>query len=207
MIQDNIWNELQYSSDLTRVERDCLIYYWRELQKKAPLVPLIYLEIGVFFGGTFKMMLDEMKANQSGYAVGIDLFETHVNADDNTHVGGTCFLQELQDDLTAKGYPNFRLIKGNSYDEILKLASIPYGLVFIDGNHTYKNTMLDFLTAYAHIQSGYFVFHNSCNNQWPDTEYIQKDGGPHWVVKTILANIPAIQLCGQYDRSAVLYKP
>ena len=197
----DIWDQYKYVTDLTTPEQMAVSQC---VQTRAAISPLIYIEIGVFMGGTFKAILEQTK-NQNVHCWGLDLFEDQVDCDTNTHISGTCHKQVLEDDLKQCGYKHFDLIKGDSIDTLLGMKPIPNGVIFIDGNHTYKATMLDFLLANFIIQHGYFIFHNSTNTHQPDIQYVQRDGGPYLVIQHILQQTN-LEFIGLFDRNTVLKK-
>jgi hypothetical protein len=138
-------------------------------------------------------------------AIGIDLFEDYREAHDRTHIGATANKQLLEEDLKAKGFSEFKLIKSESIDALLALKPIENAVVFIDGNHTFKACMLDFLCAYSKVERGDFIFHNSSNTWDIDIMYMQADGGPFKVIQDIVSTCH-VQLVARYDRNTVIRK-
>lgn len=195
-----MWDKLQYQSDLTSNEHAAIL---NSIRDRMQFDRVTYVEVGVFFGGTFKLVLENFHKQID--IIGIDLFEDYRENSNSTHIGATANKEVLELDLKSRGFTDFHLIKAESLDGLLSLNGIKNGVVFIDGSHTYKATMLDFLSAYIKVESGDFIFHNSSNNWAIDVDYCSRDGGPFRVVQEIVAHLP-LQLMGRHDRSTVIRK-
>ena len=152
----------------------------------------VYAEIGVYFGGTFSKVLRYLKHNKNKYwAHGFDLFEDLQNekfGENQTHdiknkwnILNVAFMSELEEKLKDKGFKFFTLHKGYS-DKKVDEIDININVGFIDGNHTYNQTKLDFESILKKCKKGsIIVFDNSSNNIEPDPRYVALDGGP-WKV-------------------------
>jgi hypothetical protein len=124
--------------------------------------PITYVEIGVLYGGVFRRALEKLRGIHD-FAYGVDLFEDFetVATEDNTHAGNVCKLIELQRALHERGLFNFNLKKGDSAEVVPTLGRFPYGIVVIDGNHTYDATLVDFKNAFRLIEKGFIFFHDT----------------------------------------------
>lgn len=152
----------------------------------------VYAEIGVYFGGTFSKVLNYLQCNKKEYwAHGFDLFEdlqSEKFGENQTHdiknkwnILNVAFKAELEEKLKGKGFEFFTLHKGCS-DKKVDEIDISIDVGFIDGNHTYKQTKLDFESILKKCKRGsIIVFDNSSNNIEPDPRYVALDGGP-WKV-------------------------
>jgi hypothetical protein len=189
-----------FNTDLTRLETEKLIECVRKTGEN------IYIEIGVFEGGTLKKVLEQTKA----YCIGVDLFEDFVVNNDNTHVTGTISRQSLREALEQHfRYTRFELFK---LDSKVFFKSLVYmsknketAVVFIDGNHKYQACMDDVMGALSLISKGYIILHNASNTWEPDTWYIAADGGPYQVTQDLIARSAELRLTyeGTFDRSSI----
>lgn len=182
-------------SDLTPLEIEKLL----ECCSKAP--GETYLEIGVYAAGTFNLVAT--KYNFHNY-VGVDLFEDFKKSPDNTHIDETFSVDQIRAALPSYR-DNIKLLKIDSRE---LLAEIPYGfagLIFIDGNHTYNATMIDFLTSHMLLQYGFICIHNASNTMHPDINYVAADGGPYAVVE-FAKKLPDLEYLGTFDRLAIFRK-
>lgn len=162
----------------------------------------VYLEVGVNYGGTFIKILKWMKQNRMfAKAYGIDLFEDAVKEEQNfkigwpnrtqTHdIGGnfglnTATIDDLKKALNDEGYDNFELLKGYSDKVIPNIVGSKYIHVsFIDGNHTYEQTRLDFEKCFEKSCIGScFTFHNTTKAEY---QQFYKDGGPYKVCEELM---------------------
>lgn len=199
-------------SGIVPEERDIILRLLLEFENP------VYGEIGILFGGTIYNVLKHCKKHNKDVKVyGFDLFEdllleeekftvgwphrtqTHNMLGNGTFGVNVAYEYEIENALKEKGFDNFTLIKGNSSDTIPKVDEI-FDVVFIDGNHTYKQTMLDFEAFYEKSKIGtYFIFHDTLKWQ-ADKDY--KDGGP-WKVCNELRSDNSLKYTGHYNRSAV----
>jgi predicted O-methyltransferase YrrM len=157
-----------------------------------------YLEIGVFGGGTMHFLKSTTDTTQF---VGVDLFEDFETSDDNTHKSGTFPVEKVRELLGNR----VRLIKGNSLEELPKLAEAgeKFDFIFIDGNHSYDGTIADFENAKKILApGGQLGFHNCSTHVWPDYLYIKDDGGP-WQVTQELKTSKEWRCLAEIDRLCV----
>ena len=193
-------------TDLSEIETQCILELLNKFDEPR------YLEIGVYFCGTFRKVLDFLSQNKENYyATGVDLFEliAEENSGEQTHkiinkwrMLNVALHKDIVDFLEDKGYENFTLVKGHS-DKVLDSEKFDMDLYFIDGNHTYLQTKKD---AESCILSGgagsYIVFHNASNDQVPDIHYVERDGGP-WKVCEELKLDPRVEFVEKADRCVV----
>lgn len=199
-----------FESDVSQQERDVIF----EALKQWPTPR--YLEVGINFAGTFKAVMMHLHSTRSDYTmIGVDLFEDfiqHLDDPDQTHqssplpkerVGAVVHEGQqlrvayhetveaaLETEIrrsrirTSKG--TFELIKGNSTNEIHRLEGKEFDVVFIDGNHTYEQTLLDFEASLQRTHPGSIIlFHNAMEHEYP------QDGGP-WRVCQELEKDPRV---------------
>jgi hypothetical protein len=188
-----------------------------------------YLEIGVYFGGTFSKILEFLKINKTEYyCCGVDLFEellndiekydkrfedgiesqTHVvfhefNVNHGGKVGGRLnisVMEDLKEKLDNLDLKNYELFKGYS-DKLLPTLKNKFDVIFIDGNHTYLQTLKDFENSFSFLskKGTYFVFHNTTENEKNE---LYKDGGPFQVCNELLEN-KKLQYIGMFDTTKI----
>ncbi|MEO5357676.1 MAG: class I SAM-dependent methyltransferase [Nitrospirae bacterium YQR-1] len=173
----------KYFTDLTVREIYTLLAVLLDVERevKNPL----YLEIGVFKGGTLKF-LKEHTRDVNFY--GVDFFEDFIPEDGNTHVCET-FKTEAVKEYIGNG--RVTLIKGDSALVLpeLKKSQTYFDMIFIDGNHTYEATRRDFENSLVILKKGgYIAFHNASESLAPDFMYVANDGGPWKVTQEIKRN-------------------
>jgi predicted O-methyltransferase YrrM len=181
------------TTDLHAGEVMTLAAYLLEIQRRTNKAR--YLEIGVFAGGTMRLLKNIVPHARF---VGLDLFDDFVMSGDNTHISGTFTQADVQgllgDDVT--------LIKGDTNVTLPKLTE-KFDLIFIDGNHTYQATWDDFNNALPHLaEDGHIAFHNCSTWIDPDFNYVLRDGGP-WQVTEELRRRPDWELVSDVARLRV----
>jgi len=110
---------------------------------------------------------------------GVDMFEDFVvDASRNTHESGNYRMADVQEFLG----PTVRLYKGDSAKVVPTLRG-PFDLIFIDGNHTYEATKVDYQNSRRLLApKGFIAFHNASPHMSPDWDiYSRRDGGPFLV--------------------------
>lgn len=149
-----------------------------------------YVEIGVYFGGTFATILQHLKDTKESYhCYGIDLFEDledETFGPNQTHekrnkwnILNVAYKDGLEKKLREMGHENFTLLKGQSHEMVREIDTECADVFFIDGNHTYEQVKLDAEAAMATAQmNSYIIFDNSSNDINPDPQYVALDGGP-----------------------------
>lgn len=158
----------------------------------------VYGEVGVYFGGTFKQMIDHIDSTCKNYhCYGFDLFEdlemetfgvnqTH-ELRNKWNILNVAYRDNLDETLKEMGCNNYTLVKGSS-DDSLAALEVKFDLVFIDGNHTYAQCKKDFEASLKKCKkNAVIVFDNSSNDINPDPQYVEIDGGP-WKVCQELMN-------------------
>lgn len=186
--------------DLTDNEMRMLACFAMALQRKKQSR---YLEIGVYGGGTIKFVTDHARGIES---TGVDLFEDFVYTHDNTHVSPNFTLENVQSFLGN----GIRLIKGDSTKVLPELITNDekFDLIFIDGNHKYEATKIDYNNSLKLLNPGGFIaFHNCSTGGAPDWEgYNVIDGGP-WQLTMELKMYSHLKCVGEVDRLAVFGLP
>lgn len=174
-------------------EIDLLKSYTSGLEK------VVYGEIGVYFGGTFRQMIDHIAKTSKFYkCYGFDLFEdlqSETFGQSQTHdiqnkwnILNVAHRDGLEKTLIELGCENFKLIKGSSEKTVAEVQD-EFDLFFIDGNHTYDQAKKDFESAYLKSKKGtVIVFDNSSNDIEPDPRYVELDGGPWKVCQELLVD-------------------
>ncbi len=176
----------------------------------------VYGEIGVYFGGTFKKILDFLKSSKQAYkAYGFDLFEDLLKENfkkKQTHelynkwnILNVADRRELEKKLKKLGHKNFELIKGSS-EKTVPLIDELFDVFFIDGNHTYEQAKLDFQCAIKKCRRGsVIIFDNSSNDIEPDPRYVAADGGP-WKLCEELKSDDAVSFIKKINRCSYFKK-
>lgn len=186
--------------DLTDNEMRMLACFAMALQRKKLAR---YLEVGVYGGGTIKFVYDHAPGLE---CVGVDLFEDFKYNNDNTHVSPNFYHHDVQ------GYvgSDIRLIKGDSTFVLpeLETKGERFDLIFIDGNHKYEATKIDYNNSLKLLNPGGFIaFHNCSTGGAPDWEgYNVVDGGP-WQLTMELKMGNVMRCVGETDRLAVFGLP
>ena len=194
-------------TDLTPNEITCIVECLNEFDDPK------YCEIGVYFGGCFKMINEWLRKNKSNFKMfGIDLFEDlkKESQDIQTHdlynkwnILNVASKDDLDDFLTQDGCVRFSLYKGRS-EELPKILSEKCDVFFIDGNHTYAQAMADAEACLKNSKKGtYLIFHNASNNMQPDPQYVARDGGP-WAVCENLKERENLSYVRLIDRCSIL---
>jgi len=173
-----------------------------------------YLEIGVYFGGNFFKVASFLKNKFDSYHVtGVDLFESIVKYSATgvslTHdilnkwnILNVAYESDLSNFLKESGVESFSLVKGVSDIAVREIDDI-FDVMFIDGNHTFEQTLKDAESCLKKSKKGSFlIFHNASNSIQPDPQYIEKDGGP-WAVCEKLKEDVRLKYIGLFDRCAI----
>jgi predicted O-methyltransferase YrrM len=159
---------------------------------------VLYLEIGIYAGGTIKFLKE--RTNRVHFT-GIDLFENFIPSWENTHIWRNYSIDQVREALGEKGVT---LIKGDSVDVLQTLSGKKYHFIFIDGNHSYQATKLDFKYSVLLLEeNGFIAFHNASPGlTHEDRHYIETDGGP-WLLTQELGQEPGYRLIERTDRLKV----
>jgi hypothetical protein len=212
-LRENLYGN---TTDLTENESGCIIKYLQKFERPR------YLEIGVWYCGTFCKVLDFLKQDKKEfYAIGVDLFESILNEEripcpnggSATYVGthklsnkwntlNVAYHDNIVRSLKERGYENFSLLKGHS-DKVITENRLDADVCFIDGSHTYKQTKKDAENCIVLAKPGsYIIFHNASNDQQPDIQYVKRDGGPWKVCKELKSDI-RVEFMEKSDRCMV----
>lgn len=192
--------ETQGRFDLTDNEMRMLACFAMAQQRKKPSK---YLEVGIYGGGTIKFVKEHAKGIS---CTGVDLFEDFQYGFDNTHVSPNFTYENVSTFLGSE----FRLIKGDSTVVLPELAAKgeTFDMIFIDGNHKYEATKIDYKNSLKLLNPGGFIaFHNCSTGGAPDWEgYNVVDGGP-WQLTMELKMNSHLKWVGEIDRLAVFGLP
>ena len=196
-------------TDLTEAELACLRKYLSLFEKPT------YLEIGVYFGGSFAHVLNYLKENKTDFkAYGLDLFEDLVHETGSKQhqahdirnkwsMINAASRDELDYCLQQKGLKNYYLLRGQSHETVQRVPVRP-DVYFLDGNHTYEQTKKDVEACLEKAKIGsYVILHNASKDIPPDPEYVMCDGGP-WRVAEELKKGSRCTYVELVDRCAVL---
>ena len=194
-------------SDLTEVEKNTITNFLSKFASPT------YCEVGVYFGGNFDHVLAWLINNkESFHCFGVDLFESLAaqSQENQTHdlynkwnILNVAYRDDLESALSSRSRENFTLLAGNS-DTVVSNMQESCDVYFLDGNHTYEQTMKDAEACIAKSKAGaYLIFHNASKNIPPDDQYVKRDGGPYKVCKDLLTR-PNVEFVGLYDRCCVL---
>jgi predicted O-methyltransferase YrrM len=63
-----------------------------------------------------------------------------------------------------------RLIEGFSHDVVPKLPDNGFGMVFIDGDHSYPSAKVDLMLCYSKLMPGGYMLVHDCNGYFPGVE-------------------------------------
>lgn len=109
------------------------------------------LEIGVFEGETSKHLINALP--QGGQYVGIDIKDYRTNA--------------TKASMTSKG-KSIDFILGNSLDELSKLPSNHFDLIFVDADHSWEHIIKEFkLVEKVIAKGGVIAYHDTMHMEGP----------------------------------------
>jgi cephalosporin hydroxylase len=149
--------------------------------------PKVYLEVGVFWGGTFRNVLkrrDELSLTTKCYA--IDIWDELYDSSDNTHGSGQPIKDIVRRELVKQGLSGFELLTGLSVD-VQKLIKEKIDLAFHDANHTYAAVIEDLNLLHPLLSDGATVLvHNAGKEFQPDKMYFETDGGPYQAIMDLV---------------------
>lgn len=149
--------------------------------------PKVYLEVGVFWGGTFRNVLkrrDELSLTTKCYA--IDIWDELYDPSDNTHGSGQPIKDIVRRELVKQGLSGFELLTGLSVD-VQKLIKEKIDLAFHDANHTYAAVIEDLNLLHPLLSDGATVLvHNAGKEFQPDKMYFETDGGPYQAIMDLV---------------------
>jgi predicted O-methyltransferase YrrM len=195
-------------TDLTDAEFTCICNFLSRFNNPK------YLEIGVYFGGNFLKVANFLKENKENYHLtGVDLFESIAQysamGPDLTHdilnkwnILNVAYEADLFKFLKSCEINSFDLVRGVS-DKAVREIDKTFDVMFIDGNHTFDQTLKDAESCMERSKVGSFlIFHNASSDIQPDPQYIEKDGGP-WAVCEKFKSDDRLKYIGLFDRCSV----
>lgn len=162
--------------------------------------PLTYLEVGVFWGGTFKEILRCRDAwSLPTKCVGLDVWDEIRVSANNTHVSGWPKRELVRRALMRRHFGNFELLSGLS-SQVRDLIDGKIDFAFHDANHTYAAVKEDLEQLYPLMSDGaVMIVHNASKDFEPDKSYYQTDGGPYQAVMDLVK-------LGKWDLTALEYR-
>jgi cephalosporin hydroxylase len=172
---------LVLTSDLFPQETAILLESFKESR------PLTYLEIGVFWGGTFRKVLAQRDVlSFPTKCFGLDIWDEVKDSAINTHTSGCPSREAVRCALAKRGFKNFELLSGLS-SQVGDLIDCKIDFVFHDANHTYAAVRDDLELLYPLMSDGAtMVVHNAGRDFEPDKSYYQADGGPYQAVMDLV---------------------
>lgn len=201
-----LWNviarkhPLVLRTDLFPQETELLLRHFKESRPKT------YLEVGVFWGGTFKNILEHRDAlSLPTKCIGLDVWDEIHDAASSTHTSGWPNREVVNSALLKCGFKNFELLSGlSSQAGSLIAGKIDFALH--DANHTYAAVIEDLNRLHPLLTDGAtMVVHNAGKEFEPDKTYHETDGGPYQAVLD-LAKAGKWELTTLEYRIAVLKK-
>jgi cephalosporin hydroxylase len=188
-------------TDLTPGELDLLLSSVRDLR------PRVYLEVGVWWGGSFRRVLETRKSlGLSTECIGIDVWDELQDAVPTTHVSAWPNRRRVTRALARRGLEPFTFLVGTCAD-LKRLLERPVDLAFHDANHTYQAVHDDLEHLWHAMSPGAtLLVHNTSEHMKPDFWYVAKDGGPHLAIAEHVA-AGRWELLRYRERMAVLRKP
>jgi predicted O-methyltransferase YrrM len=136
------------ATDTSKVELECL----GELAADARVV----IEIGVFQGVCSRVMANAM--HSSGTYIGVDIFA-------KGKLGFCWYGNIARETMRLAGGPRVLFVTGDSTTALQHrdvLSVLPADLIFIDADHSYEASLLDWTIWREHVRSGGVIaFHDS----------------------------------------------
>jgi cephalosporin hydroxylase len=149
--------------------------------------PQTYLEVGVFWGGTFKNILAHRDAlGLSTKCIGLDVWDEVLDAANTTHTSGWPNRGIVNNALLKCGFKNFELLSGLS-TQAGSLINGKIDFALHDANHTYAAVVEDLNELHPLLTDGAtMVVHNAGKEYEPDKTYFQTDGGPYQAIMDLV---------------------
>jgi cephalosporin hydroxylase len=145
--------------------------------------PRTYVEVGVFWGGTFAKVLEHRDAlSLQTKCIGLDIWDELKDSAVNTHSSESPNREAVKRALVRRGLGNFELLTGLSSqaEDLIKQKA---DFLFHDANHTYAAVREDLERFYPLLSEGATVMvHNASKDFEPDKKYYETDGGPYQAV-------------------------
>jgi len=149
--------------------------------------PLTYLEIGVFWGGTFKNVLQQRdRLSLRTKCIGLDVWDEVKDQANNTHVSGWPNRETVKRALEKRRLGNFELLAGLS-SRVRELVDRKIDFAFHDANHTYTAVREDLELLHPLMSDrAMMLVHNAGKDFEPDKTYYQTDGGPYQAIMDLV---------------------
>ena len=185
---------LALTTDLFPQETELLLKTFREAR------PLTYLEIGVFWGGTFRNVLQHRdNLSLSTKCFGLDVWDEVKDSAINTHVSGWPNRATVRRALEKRHLGNFELLAGLS-SQVRDLVPGRMDFVFHDANHAYAAVKEDLELLHPLMSDGAMMLvHNAGKDYEPDRSYYQADGGPYQAIMDLVK-------AGKWDLKTLEYR-
>lgn len=149
--------------------------------------PATYLEVGVFWGGTFRNILKHRNAlSLPTKCYAIDIWDELYDPSDTTHGTGQPIKDVVKRSLVKQGLDRFELLTGLSVN-VQNLIKEKIDFAFHDANHTYAAVTEDLELLHPLLSEGATVLvHNAGKEYEPDKTYYQTDGGPYQAIMKLV---------------------
>jgi cephalosporin hydroxylase len=172
---------LLMTTDLYPQETELLMKLFKESCPEA------YLEVGVFWGGTFRKILKQRDdLSLPTKCLGLDIWDEVRDPTSNTHSSGCSSREAVRCALVKGGFKNFKLLSGSS-SQVRDLVTCKIDFAFHDANHTYAAVKEDLEQLYPLMSDGAtMAVHNAGREFEPDKSYYKTDGGPYQAVMDLV---------------------
>ena len=170
-----------FSSDLTTEETSLLFEAFIQAQ------PKVYLEIGVYWAGTFrKILVLRDLLGLSTRCIGLDVWDELCDPSPNTHESGWPNRLLVDKALRKRQFKNYELLTGLC-QQLPEMVHSPIDFAFHDANHTYQ-AVYDELNCLHPLMtdSAIVAVHNASTEHYPDNMYVKNDGGPYKAVADLI---------------------
>jgi cephalosporin hydroxylase len=163
-----------FYTDLFPQEADLLLRLFGERRPKT------YLEVGVFWGGTFEKVLKHRDSlSLPTKCIGLDIWDEVKDSANSTHISGCPNREAVHMALARRGYRNFELLVGLS-SQVRNRVKEKIDFAFHDANHTYAAVREDLDQLHPLLSDGATVLiHNASMDLEPDKSDYEADGGPY----------------------------
>jgi len=182
------------TTDLFPEETEILLNAFRDAR------PSTYLEIGVFWGGTFNNILQRRDSlSLQTKCFGLDVWDEIVDTTSNTHGSGWPIRNVVKRALNKRNLHNFELLSGLS-SQAAQLINCKIDFTFHDANHTYAAVIEDLELLHPLMSNGAMMLvHNAGRDYEPDKSYYLADGGPYRAIMELVK-------LGRWELKALEYR-
>lgn len=162
--------------------------------------PKTYLEVGVFWGGTFRNILEHRDALcLTTKCIGLDVWDEIHDAASSTHTSGWPNRAVVNGALLKCGFQNFELLSGLS-SQVGKRITGKVDFALHDANHTYAAVIEDLNQLHPLLTDGAtMAVHNAGKEYEPDKTYCEADGGPYQAIMDLIK-------AGKWELKALEYR-